>query len=164
MKKFIYVLLAAVGVVLLSIVSSLGYNHYVSSVYPELTEEDTIVGVQVSEAVTQVINPTFKSVGDVFQFREREAEQDSIDATFFSIPPDVLTNIAQVVIGRDGQADKKSIVKEYNDRYRQVYKYLPPNPPAYTAVPETIKTPPSIERDTIINGQVVKIIKEIKNE
>lgn len=163
MKKFMYVLLAAVGVVLLSIVSSLGYNHYVSSVYPELTEEDTIVGVQVSEAVTQVINPTFKSVGDVFQFREREAEQDSIDATFFSIPPDVLTNIAQVVIGRDGQADKKSIVKEYNDRYRQVYKYLPPNPPA-TAVPETIKTPPSIERDTIINGQVVKIIKEIKNE
>lgn len=163
MKKFMYVLLAAVGVVLLSIVSSLGYNHYVSSVYPELTEEDTIVGVQVSEAVTQVINPTFKSVGDVFQFREREAEQDSIDTTFFSIPPDVLTNIAQVVIGRDGQADKKSIVKEYNDRYRQVYKYLPPNPPA-TAVPETIKTPPSIERDTIINGQVVKIIKEIKNE
>lgn len=163
MKKFMYVLLAAVGVVLLSIVSSLGYNHYVSSVYPELTEEDTIVGVQVSEAVTQVINPTFKSVGDVFQFREREAEQDSIDATFFSIPPDVLTNIAQVVIGRDGEANKKSIVKEYNDRYRQVYKYLPPNPPA-TAVPETIKTPPSIERDTVINGRVFKIIKETKNE
>lgn len=163
MKKFMYVLLAAVGVVLLSIVSSLGYNHYVSSVYPELTEEDTIVGVQVSEAVAQMINPTFKSVGDVFQFREREAEQDSIDATFLSIPPDVLTNIAQVVIGRDKQADKKSIVKEYNDRYRQVYKYLPPNPPT-VVVPETIKTPPSIERDTIINGQVVKIIKEIKNE
>lgn len=158
MKNFVYTLLAAIGVVLLSIVSSLGYNHYVDS--EQTATKDTI---QANEALVQTIDPTFKSVEDVFQFREREAERDSIDVTFFSIPPDVLTNIARVVIGRDGQADKKSIVKEYNDRYRQVYKYLPPNPPA-TAVPETIKTPPSIERDTVINGQVVKIIKEIKNE
>lgn len=167
MKKILYVLLAIVGVVMLSIVSSLSYNHYVNKVDPSITTEDTTMSVQTVEALAQVINPTFTSVDDVHQFYRQQVERNSIDSIFMAIPPDVLTNIAQVVIGRMGQADKKSIVEEFKKNYTPVYQYIKPENQmsALNKSRDTIKLPPSTKTDTIINGKHFQLIKEtVSNE
>ena len=167
MKKFLNVLLAAVGVVLLSIVSSLSYNHYVNKVDPGITTEDTLTGVQVAETMAQVINPTFKSTDDVREFYQHEIERISTDSVFMAIPYDVLINISQVVIGRNGHADKKSIVEEFRQNYKPVYQYIKPKEieQLQTLKGDSIKLPPNIRADTIINGKKFQLIKEtVSNE
>lgn len=159
MKKILYVILGIIGVVVLSCVSSLGYNHYVNKT-EIVTPGDTTVSAQIEDAVAQVNNPTFLTVEDVFQFRERQAEEDSINVTFNNIPPEALINISKVVIGRNGHADKKSIVEEFYKNYKPVYQYIP----SVTIDPlkqnDSVKLPPNIRADTMINGKHFQLIKE----
>ena len=142
MKKALYVILTIVGVVALSIVSSLGYNYYEDQKLSDF-QEDTTVNVQ--QAVAQVLNPVFTSVEDVFQFYERTTEENSLDSTFMSIPPDALINIAQVVIGRNGTATIRDIVYEYRQKYKSLYQYIKPiDNITSESQDSTGKTPPDI--------------------
>lgn len=167
MKKLLCIVLAIVGVVVLSCVSSLGYNHYVNKTNI-VTPGDTM-SAQIEEAVAQVNNPTFLTVEDVFQFRQREAEKDSINLLFKSIPDDVLFNISKVVIGRNGQADKKSIAEEFRKNYKPIYQYIPSTPSTSSASSQTSKPndtiglPYSIRADTVINGRHFQLIKETRS-
>ena len=149
MKKFLNGLLVAIGVMALSIVTSLGYNHYVTQEQPEFfTNEDTLDwNVQVNDAVMQVINPTFMSIDEVYRCRMEMTDIDSINHAFMSIPIETLTDISKVLIGNEGWASKKSIVEEYRKRYDSIYKHLihgPNDPPSDTT---TVGT-----GDTVING------------
>lgn len=152
MKKVLNFILACVGVVLLSCVSSLGYNYYMDD--SEKTSEDTLQQVvQFEQAVAQAADPTFTSVDDVFQFYERQVEIRSIDSVFLSIPPDALRNITNVIIGNKGRATKKEIVEEFRQRYRSVYQYIKP---IQAQQGDTIHIRSA---DTIINGEHFKLIK-----
>jgi len=163
MKKILYVILGIIGVVVLSCVSSLGYNHYVNKT--NVTTEDTTVSAQVEEAVAQVYNPTFETVDDIFVFRRQLAEVDSINTVFKNIPDDALVNISKVVIGRNGHANKKSIVEEFLKNYKPIYQYIDPTTtiPQTTRSGDTIRLPASKESDTVINGQHFKLIKEVSS-
>lgn len=153
MKKVLNFILACVGVVLLSCVSSLGYNYYTDS--EKTSTEDTLQQVvQFEQAVAQAADPTFTSVDDVFQFYERQVEIKATDSIFLTIPPDALRNIAQVIIGNKGSATKKDIVEEFKHRYRSIYQYIKPS--VQTQQDDTIHIRSA---DTIINGEHFKLIK-----
>lgn len=156
MKKVLNFLLACVGVVVLSCVSSLGYNYYMES--DKTSTEDTLQQVvQFEQMLTQTADPKFTSVDDVFQFYERQVEIKSIDSVFLAIPPDALRNIAQVIIGNKGSATKKDIVDEFRQRYRSVYQYIKPiETPVQAQQGDTIHIRSA---DTIINGERFKLIK-----
>lgn len=147
MKKFLNGLLVAIGVMALSIVTSLGYNHYVAQETPDAITEDTMDwNVQVNDAVMQVINPTFMSIDEVYRCRMEMVDMDSINQAFMSIPIETLTDISKVLIGNEGWTSKKAIVEEYRNRYDSIYKHLTHesnNPPSDTAV---------VISDTVING------------
>ena len=154
MKKFLLGLLMCIGVVALSIVSSLGYNYYEDQKYSGFLTEDTTNYVQVEKAVAQVLNPVFTTVDDVYQFYQHRADENSLDSTFMSIPNDVLINISQVVLGRQGSATIRDIVYEYRQKYKSVYQYIKPlDSTAINKPMDSVKTPPAIRADTVINGQ-----------
>jgi hypothetical protein len=159
MKKALYVILTIVGVVALSIVSSLGYNYYEDQKLSDFREDTTAT---VEQQLAEVMNPVFMSVDDVYQFYERTVEEKSIDSTFMSIPPDVLINIAQVVIGRNGKATVRDIVYEFKQKYKTLYQYIKPidaitsesqDTTAKNNIKENKKDPPAIRNvtDSITN-------------
>lgn len=164
MKKTMFVLLTFVGVVLLSVASSLSFNYYMSKVHPELISKDANVSVQVQEAVTQVTNPTFKSVDDVRQYRQRVYDEDAVDSIFLSMPDDAMTAISQVVIGRLSFATKKDIVEEFRRNYKPVYQYIKVIDPTLQQSPgedtsDNSKTPPALKADTTNSTQPIKVEK-----
>ena len=167
MKKILCFVLAVVGVVLLSVVSSLGCYYYVDH-NSDLMQEDTEISTQLEEAVVQVINPTFTTVEDVHQFRQQEFEKNSIDSAFMAIPPDALTTISRVVIGQSGFATKESIVREFRKNYDPIYQYIKPDEIHKALQPEkpadSVKLPiklKSADEDTItVNGKKFKMVKE----
>lgn len=155
MKRFVYVLLTIVGVVALSIVSSLGYNYYEDQKYADYLLEDTTENAQLEEAVASVLNPTFTSVDDVYQFRQRIADENSIDSTFRAIPQEALINIAQVVIKRQGSATKRDIVYEYRQNYNTVYKFIDSS--INTKLSERPKDSSDVQLDKLLNEASPKI-------
>lgn len=166
MKSFLNALLIAVSVVVLSIVSSLGYNYYTNQ--PSSGSEDTLVSADVQTVVAQVLNPTFTSVDDVFEFYEQKVEQNSIDSTFMTIPHEALVNITQVIIGRKGNASIKDIVCEFRQKYKDIYQYIKPQESVQNKLEAPtqdvyLNAPPKNKedagRDTTIDGQTYKIIK-----
>jgi hypothetical protein len=126
MKKFMAIVLASVGVVLLSVASSLGVYYYTDR-YCGITDEDAEIGAQIETAVAQVTNPTFTSIDDVCQFHRQQVQQKTIDSTFTSIPVATLMNISQVLIGRDGFVTKEDVVREFQRHYEPIYKYIDPD-------------------------------------
>lgn len=156
MKKVLNFLLACVGVVVLSCVSSLGYNYYMES--DKTSTEDTLQQVvQFEQMLTQTADPKFTSVDDIFRFYQRQIEIKSTDSVFLAIPPDALRNIAQVIIGNKGSATKKDIVDEFRQRYRSVYQYIKPVETSVQAQQDD--TIHIRSADTIINGERFKLIK-----
>lgn len=142
MKRFVYALLILIGVVLLSIVSSLGVYHYENqkSILSG-SQEDTL---DVQEMIAQVNNPTFTSIDAVHQYYHNVIDNASIDSTFKSIPLEALINISQVIIGRQGKASVRDIVYEYRQKYRSLYQYIKPTETLNAVIKEEQNTPPPI--------------------
>lgn len=166
MKRLTYLLLVlAIGVVV-GIVSYFGYKYVKEQIpRPSLTEDSVSVNVQVEELLEQVNNPKMTTPESVVEVRNRTIEQYTIDSVFLSMPTSVVINVANVVIGRQGNATKKDIVQEFMKNYDGIYKHLKaPDPLPDPLKPETIKVPIQIiEIDTIINGNHVKLLKTIEN-
>lgn len=134
--------------------------------------------VLVAEQVEAIINPQFTTVQDIIEFRQRTDEGFVVDSIFRALPESVLSNVAAVLIKKDGSVDKKSIVKEYKAN-KGVYDNLPPAPISKTeATKDTvdlsstdlgtrqsdkkvISTSYTYRTDTV-NGKPVKI--QIKTE
>ena len=159
MKRFMQILAAFAAVVLLSIVSSLGVHHYYATQEePGVAPNDTTIIAQVDKAVEQVTNPVMLSVDEVLDFRQCTIDQKTCDSTFNLIPYEVLRNVAQVVIGRQGSTTKQDIVYEYNKNYNEVYKYIKPIAQPQNNKEDTtqIREVSSGGTDTIINGKHFK--------
>lgn len=58
-------------------------------------------------------NPTFNCVDDVVIAYDAYQNALSIDSTFYSLSISTLKRVADVCINRNGQTDKKDIVREY---------------------------------------------------
>lgn len=158
MKNFMSFLLLVIGVISLSVASSLGTWYYLGKDNP--TKDATTTNVQIEEIIEQVRNPRFTTPMDVLQFYQRIENQYETDSIFEIIPEDVLINISNVVIGRNGYATKETIVEEYTKNYRAVYQYIKPNAITTSNNNDTIKLPPHSKSDTVINGKHFKLIKE----
>lgn len=167
MKRFMQILGCITGVLLLSIVSSLGVYNYMEEHYPRVEDtQASSVPTSTEELVTQVLNPIMTSVDEIVQFRMMLAESEIYDSIFMSVPTDILVNISQVVIGKYGTATKKDIAEEYLQNYNDVYRYIVQRetPPTVTlpSSSDTLKLPPRNKDDTVYNGEHFILVKELK--
>lgn len=152
--SFLKYFLASVGVVLLSIVSSLGYNYYVDHQTNPLTE-DNVINLNVQETVESFFNPQMTTAEEVYVLREQLAERERCTTEFLNIPDNVLPSIVKVVLGNKGSCTIKDIVDEFDKNYSHVYRHI-----AQPAENDTIKLPPSVESDTLLNTKNLQLIKE----
>ena len=161
MKRSIFAFLVLLGALVISIAFPLIYNHY-SSKTPPLVG-DVQVGNAVESAVNQVFNPTFLTVSEALSFYQFTVDEHKEDSVFMSIPIDVVKTITTVLIGRTGQATKKSIVDEYQANYSETYKFIRTTDPVKSQqTSDTIRLPSTTTDDTVINGKHFQLIKETK--
>lgn len=156
--------LTAVGVVLLSVASSLGVYYYMS--HENVDSKDATVNVQVQEAIEQVTDPVMLSVEEILQVQHDAIEYEKYDSLFKAMPQDVLINIAQVVIGKQHRATRKDIAEEFYKHYKPVYQYIKPQEQSTLSSTnnqvknDSLKERPLNKSDTIINGKVFQLVKE----
>lgn len=120
------------------------------------TEPDS---VQVANQVKGIVNPVFDNVGKVLQYKEELNTNEYEDSVFRQLSPQLVYNVATIVINRDGKATKTSIVKEY-ERGKDIYNSLPKDIPDSIVRPSEIdddKPPVITTRDTIIHSKKVNI-------
>ena len=164
MKNFLKVFLAGVGVVLLSIASSLSYEYYKDQ-YKADESEGAQFMVQLENVVTEYLDPTFHNIDEVLIYKQNLANYYTCDSILLSMPENTLVQISQVLIGRCGTATKESIANEYRLNYEKIYKHIKESEPVQSpqSANDTIKLPPSTTDDTIINNRHFKLVKETLN-
>lgn len=114
--------------------------------------------------LSEMSNPTFKSLDDVNSYYRKAKESRVLDSTFFSLPLETITNVYSVLVRNNVTPSKDNIAKEYLDNIR-VYSNLPKSEDVYESlnngapdIPNDI--PNTVTVDTIINGKHVKILQE----
>lgn len=67
----------------------------------------------VVKTIDEVLNPKFKTVNEVCQYKKRSAEEFYTDSLFIHMPNKVFINVATVVYNRDGILTKDAVINEY---------------------------------------------------
>lgn len=133
-------------------------------------ESDSIL---VAQYIDRVSNPTFINIHEVLSFRDKLIENAAIDSLITALPEKTLTDVAGVVINKNGVATKKQIAEEYRAN-QQVYNNLPDKTtdineptaekPTQTEAVQTRVVDAPVEnavkynyRDTVINGKKIRI-------
>lgn len=138
--------------ILLACLIALAAGFIVAKSYPDIKnyyESRTEKGVSISEnldnldslwvmsLIDEYMNPTFTQSYEAVQFRRSCMNYYSIDSIFKAMPENMLLNVAEVLINRDGIANKRTIVYEYR-RNKEVYDNLSsPDHPAQQLTPDT---------------------------
>ena len=152
-KKIFYALMIIVGVAILTNLVWLDYDWYHNRNYDPV--ELSAPADSTSECFDDLL---FKSVDDVVEDHRIFTRMHYIDSVYLTIPEDILIQIANVVIGKQGSAQTAEIVKEYLKNYEEIYRYIPaPEEPVSTPI-DTVKLP--VTKDTVINGSNLKIVIE----
>lgn len=115
--------------------------------------------VQVADQIKGVVNPVFDNVGKVLQYKEELSTNEYEDSVFRQMSPQLVYNVATIVINRDGKATKTSIVKEYL-KGEDIYNNLPKNIPDSITHPSEIddsKSPVITMKDTMIHGKKANV-------
>lgn len=139
---------------------------------PEQKQEVKAEPATFASQLEAVINPAFTSVEDVVIFQSSLQSDLSIEASFLEIPVDVLKNVSNVLIAKNGRATKRDIVTEYKaqkDIYDNLTKFKPEIDEDPTAVegqqlPEPMNVSYHYEIDTIDGKPVRVLIKEERYE
>lgn len=113
----------------------------------------------LEKVLGDISNPTFKSIDDALTYYQVEKQSRSNDSVFFSIPPEVITNVYSVLMKRNIVPTKTAIVSEYLDNV-QVYSNLPRCTQTTEAPLDSIDVPNTKVVDTIINGKHIKVLQE----
>lgn len=102
-----------------------------------LTLEETVDSL-VDLKVKETIDPAFYSVDEVVVYQDLTNDGHAIDSVFNTMSEDALSQVANVLIKRNGSTSKRSIVKEYL-AHKDIYPNLLPaqNKPV---VIDTMKT------------------------
>lgn len=106
-----------------------------------------------------ISNPTFKSVDDAITYHQLEKQYRSNDSVFFSLSPEVITNVYSVLVKRNIVPTKTAIVSEYLENVK-VYSNLPRHTQNIEVSLDSVDVPNTKVVDTIINGQHVKVLQE----
>ncbi len=107
----------------------------------------------VVKTIDEVLNPTFKTVSEVCQYKERSAEEFYTDSLFIHMPNEVFINVATVVYNRDGILTKDAVIDEYihgKSIYDNLRDKQLPKDTAYKR--QTV--------DTIINGKHFQLVEK----
>ena len=115
--------------------------------------------IQVADQIKGVVNPVFDNVGKVLQYKEELNTNEYEDSVFRQMSPQLVYNVATIVINRDGKATKTSIVKEYL-KGEDIYNNLPKNIPDSITHPSEIddsKPPVITMKDTMIHGKKANV-------
>lgn len=101
-----------------------------------LTLEETVDSL-VDLKVKETINPVFYSVEEAVVYQDLTNDGNAVDSVFNAMSEDTLSQVANVLIKRNGSTSKRSIVKEYL-AHKDIYPNLLPaqNKPV---VQDTIK-------------------------
>ncbi len=123
-----------------------------------------IDSTDLCKMLSDMTNPTFKSLDDVSSYYQKGKESRVLDSTFFSLPLETITNVYSVLVRNNVTPTKDNIAKEYLDNLR-VYSNLPKSEDVYESlnngapdIPNDI--PNTVTVDTVINGKHVKILQE----
>lgn len=152
-NKTIYVILSCLGVILLSLASSLGYH----AVIDNAAEKDS---TQVSALVDslQETDLVMTSIDEVIQDHREFLSNEYYDSVYLSIPEEILVSVTKVVLGRLGKATVPDIVQEYLKNFQTLYRFLPASPEQIPETPavapqnnDSVKIPAT--KDTVINGE-----------
>lgn len=175
MKKFLY---AACGVIIMLLVAIFAYS--CEEVKRHLTEdkaEYVLSEMGVEQYVDSIMNPEFSELSEVLSEQNIMVGEAYTDSVFIHIPPEILRNVATVVLKR-GSATKNQIVMEYLAN-KDIYESLPPpeekstsndtpkndnatkNNTTVTEAPqsgvESVSETSFNYRDTVINGKKHRI-------
>lgn len=165
-KKLLYSL---IGVMMLTLLPAACVERGASDYnYDEAEDSIWICGV-----VESIVNPEFENVADVLVFRDNTRANYTIDSVFLSMPDEVITNVASVVIKKIGSVNKLSLVSEYLTN-NAIYNALPPQAPTQEvdkeatdpgtkSEPEEIVSETQSYRIDTIDGKPVKV-KVVKRE
>lgn len=85
---------------------------------------DTEQSTEQVEQIAAEPNLVFETVGDLIDYKFAQCEEYSVDSTFRAMSTTVLTNVGEVVLKKNGNITKKSIVEEYRAN-RSIYDNLP---------------------------------------
>lgn len=110
----------------------------------------TTDSVTITTQIEEVINPSFTSVKDVKIFQKNLVEEYSVDEEFRNLPPDILTNVANVCLKKYGEITKRLVVDEYRA-----------NNSIYNNLPETTETRTTVDSTTAKNGSTHKPVTRI---
>ena len=158
MKKWIKwcsaTVIALLAVLLVDTLSSC--NH---ASLTEHSMSEYVDSADLAKVLGDISNPTFKSVDDAITYHQLEKQSRSNDSVFFSLSPEVITNVYSVLVKRDIVPTKTAIVSEYLENVK-VYSNLPRHTHDIEVPLDSVDVPNTKVVDTIINGQHIKVLQE----
>lgn len=78
----------------------------------------------IEDRISDLVCPTFISAEEVLIYRQTEMDMKRVDSVFYSIPEGTLINVCSVLVKKNGDMTKRSIVEEYESN-SSIYKNLP---------------------------------------
>ena len=126
---------------------------------PKHSTSEYVDSAGLEKVLGDINNPTFKSVDDALTYYLDEKQFRSNDSVFFSMTPEVITNVYSVLVKRNIVPTKTAIVSEYLDNV-QVYSNLPRCTQITEVSLDSIDVPNTKVVDTIINGKHIKVLQE----
>lgn len=121
MKDFMKTLGLAIAIVIVSVVATIAIIQVTGSRFLPKTFDSSVQTAQTDVQGSVSLN----SLTDVFQLRQSMMDESRIDSTFLAIDDGPLSNVASVLLKRNGFTTKDDIVNEYLAG-RSVYDNLPP--------------------------------------
>lgn len=126
MKKFVNLLIAAILGAVLAVGGVITYDKY----HGETRMDDTAIMQYVDSVATNAVadysNPVFDNVDAVISYRDYALDDKSFDNVFLSMPDQDLSNVARVLVNREGKFSKRALVLEYLD-HPDIYPNLANN-------------------------------------
>lgn len=146
--------IALIAVLAVSTLSSCNRRDYSKHRMSEYVDSTDLV-----KTLDQIDNPTFTSVDDALSYYADEKEYRSKDSLFFTLSPDVISNVYSVLEKRHITPTKMAIVSEYLDNIH-VYSNLPDRHTEMSKCLDSIDIPNTKVVDTIIGGKHFQVLQE----
>lgn len=110
----------------------------------------------IPEQIDAYMNPSFSSTAEVQIFKQKIMDDIHVEDMFYSIPEDVMVNVATVCLKKKPRITAKDIVAEY-EANRTIYDNLPSQESSITelqAYPEDVPSKPDkIDEDLLKEKQ-----------
>ena len=94
---------------------------------PVMNNFDEGDSIKVAQIYEQLKSPVVYSIKDAQDLQDVMVHESTVDNLFMSIPPDIMRNVTNVLLNKEGYATKQSIVNEYRAN-GGIYNNLPPAP------------------------------------